>query len=161
MLSAISSVQEKIINYEILNNLESYKLTQDKQYGFRRRRLTADPLTFVTHIWNDYKQSYWETPSVELDITKIFVQVCHAALMSEPPSDKLPLDSCNGGNAGFLSSQSTKVIVDGHFKISAGVPQSFYSFFDSYSQYSACSDQSCPRLCCILHCSTNKQTYLF
>ena len=50
--SVLSKIMEMVINQHVLRHLETNKIINDRQYGFRRYRSTDDILTYVTHTWN-------------------------------------------------------------------------------------------------------------
>ena len=126
LLSTLSKVMEKLLNSQILNYLEKHKLINDRQYGFRHKRSTADLLTFVTHSWNKSLEYHGESQVIALDISKAFDQVWHEALLNKLPSYGLPPKLCLWISS-FLSNRRISVVVDGHssgfYPINSGVPQ--------------------------------------
>ena len=46
--SALSRVMESMVNYHLVNYLESNSLLNDRQYGFRGNRSTGDLMAFLT-----------------------------------------------------------------------------------------------------------------
>nr|CAH7718830.1 unnamed protein product [Callosobruchus chinensis] len=64
---------------------ELHKLINDRQYGFRHQRSTADLLGYVTHVWNKLIHSFGEAQVVALDISKAFDQLWHASLLNKLP----------------------------------------------------------------------------
>ena len=81
LLSVVSKVFEKLVNYRTVDHLEKCGLFADFQYGFRSSRSTADLFTVVSdRIARAFKRS--GTPrAVALDISKAFDRVCHDGLL--------------------------------------------------------------------------------
>ena len=81
LLSVVSKVFEKLVNYRIVDRLEKCGLFSDFQYGFRSSRSTADLLTVVSdRIAMAFNRS-GATRAVALDISKAFDRVWHAGLL--------------------------------------------------------------------------------
>ena len=63
--------------------LDSRKLLNDRQYGFRSNRSTGDLMAYLTEKWNQSLHHFGETKIVALDISKAFDRVWHQALLSK------------------------------------------------------------------------------
>ena len=90
LVSILSKVFEKIINYQLTNYLERHNLISDQQYGFRKRRSCGDLLVYVTELWNRCIHKHGEAQVVALDISKAFDRVWHEALLAKLRDFGLP-----------------------------------------------------------------------
>ena len=73
--SALSKVMESMVNYHLVNYLESNSLLNDRQYGFRRGRSTGDLMAFLSERWSRSIHRFGESRVVALDISKAFDRV--------------------------------------------------------------------------------------
>jgi hypothetical protein len=124
--SILAKIMESIINQKLSRYLETNRLINDRQYGFRPNRSTGDLLTLVSHKLNSTLHLSGEACVVALDISKAFDRVWHPALLSKCKSLGLGSFFTNWiGN--FLSNRQIQVLVDGFtsevHEINAGVPQ--------------------------------------
>ena len=78
LLPIISKVFESLINWSLVNHLDSHNLFSDYQYGFRSGRSTEDVLTVRVYRALD---ACGETRAIALDISKAFDKVWHADLL--------------------------------------------------------------------------------
>ncbi len=61
LISWLSKAFETILNRKFLNNLSSFNLLSDHQYGFRKGRSTGDLLAFLTDSWSTFLSRFGET----------------------------------------------------------------------------------------------------
>lgn len=73
-------------NYHTVHSpvLGGYKLSTEKEYGFRKKTCTVNHISYVTHICHKYFQLQSEPQVIALDITKSFHKVLHTALQKKP-----------------------------------------------------------------------------
>ena len=125
LTSTISKTFETIINKHIIKHLENNKLINDRQYGFRSGRSTADLIAYLTHNIHQTIENLGETHAIALDISKAFDRVWHPALLSKLNS--YGLSPFSSWISSFLSGRRVRVVLDGlfsdFFSINAGVPQ--------------------------------------
>ena len=125
LASILSKVFESILNKKIWKHLNSSNLISDRQYGFRKERLTGDLLSLLSDSWSSSLRHFGKSFAVALDISKAFDRVWHKALISKLPSFGIYPSLCNLLDD-FLSCRSIAAVVDGHrssFKsINSGVP---------------------------------------
>ena len=94
--------------------------------SFAAKTSTADILSYVTHLWNQFLELHGETQIIALDINKAFDQVWYAALLNKLPKYGLSPQLCSLIRS-FLSNRSITVVVNRYsshrHKINAGVLQ--------------------------------------
>jgi hypothetical protein len=74
---------ETLINRQLMKYLESRKLFNDRQYGFRSNRSTGDLIAYLIEKWNQSLHNAGESKIVALDISKAFDRVWHQAILSK------------------------------------------------------------------------------
>lgn len=72
---------ETIVNLQLVNFLERNKVLPSSQFGFRRRRGTADLLTALQHEWVQTVAGGGCVPVVAVDIAGAFDRVSHVGLL--------------------------------------------------------------------------------
>ena len=112
ILSVVSKVFDKLVNYRIVDCLEKCDLFSDFQYGFGSSRSTAVPLKVVSNrIARAFNRSGATRPVV-LDISKAFDRVWHAGLYQKLKSYRISDQIC-GLISSFLSNRWLPVVLDG------------------------------------------------
>ena len=123
--SILSKTFETLLNKHITNHLDTYNILNDKQYGFRKFRSTADLLIFLTNSIHLSLEGYGETHFTALDISKAFDRVWHAGLLSKIPH--YGLSPISKVIESFLSDRQIRVVLDrthsSWHNINSGVPQ--------------------------------------
>ncbi|RVE54134.1 hypothetical protein evm_001257 [Chilo suppressalis] len=121
--SVLCKVLEKVLNNHLTRYLEDHSLINDRQYGFRPKRLTGDLLAYLTHIWGE---AIDKRLAISLDIAKAFDRVWHKSLLSKLPAYGLKAQFCSCV-ADFLHERRIRVLTDGSssrfMSVNAGVPQ--------------------------------------
>lgn len=124
--SILCKVFETLLTESIMKHCEDHSIISDRQYGFRKRRSTADLLAYVTHLWATSLDKFGESTAVALDISKAFDRVWHPALLAKLCSYGVH-PSVVTWITDFLCNRSIAVRVDGFTSethlINAGVPQ--------------------------------------
>ncbi len=106
--------------------LESNKVLDDSQFGFRIKHSTAALLMTAIHDWAETLNNRLSTHCVFIDFAKAFDSVPHERLL-------LKLQAYGVGGSllqwfrSFLTTRKQRVVVNGHFSdwsnVSSGVPQ--------------------------------------
>ena len=109
--SVLSKVIETIMNYQLLNYLETHKLINDRQYGFRHQRSTGDLLSLITEKWNSSIHQFGESKAVALEISKAFDTVWHEALLTKLEAYEVA-NSFTSWISNFLTNRSIRVVID-------------------------------------------------
>ena len=126
MLLVFSNVLERLVYNRLSSYLESSKLFNDSQYGFRQKRSTKHAVTILVDDIRTGMDSQQLTGAVFLDLRKAFDTVSHARLLH-----KLPAYGINDMElmwvSSFLFAWSQSVNFEGTLSeknyITHGVPQ--------------------------------------
>ena len=111
LLSVVSKVFEKFVNYRILNQLEKCDLFSDFQYGFRSSWSTADLPIFVSNrIARAFNRSRI-TWAVAIDVSKAFVKVWHVGLLQKRKSYGIS-GQIFGPISSFLNNRWLQVVLE-------------------------------------------------
>ena len=126
LLSIISKIMESVINRQLMNHLERYKLLTPHQFGFRRRLGTSDALQALHHAWITAVGRGGAARILAVDIAGAFDRVSHAGLLHKVRHLGIggPLHTWLSS---YLGGRSIQCLVGGQtsslYTISAGVPQ--------------------------------------
>ena len=112
LTSILAKVFESLLNSHFLSHLESLHLLSDHQYGFRKARSTGDILAYLSDIWLSHLKNRGKTCKVDLDISKAFDRIWHAALISKLPAYGFPPSLCTFISS-YLSNRSILAVVYG------------------------------------------------
>lgn len=83
-LSFFCKVLQRIINKQLIHYLEDHSLLNDRQYGLRSSRSTADLLTYVTHLGESQPSaSIWPELSIGVDTVRFSSKVPTFGLLSK------------------------------------------------------------------------------
>merc|ERR1712002_391403 len=123
--SILSKTFETLLNKHITKHLDTHSVLNDKQYGFRKCRSTADLLIYLTNSIHLSLEGYGETHFTALDISKAFDRVWHGGLLSKIPH--YGLSPISKVIESFLTNRQIRVLLDGSHSswhnINSGVPQ--------------------------------------
>jgi len=124
--SVLCKVLETLLTEAIMSFCEQHSVINDKQYGFRKQRSTADLLSYVTNVWSSSLDKFGESTAIALDISKAFDRVWHPALLAKLYSVGIHEEIITWVRD-FLTGRSIAVRVDGFtsesHSFNAGVPQ--------------------------------------
>ena len=112
----LCKVLEKIVHCKLYTLLESNKVLNDSQFGFRIKRSTTALLMTAIHDWAEMLNNRLSTHCVFIDFAKAFDSVPHKRLLL-----KLQAYAVGGSLLqwfrSFLTTRKQRVVINGHFQI--------------------------------------------
>ena len=126
LLSIVSKVFEKLIHRDIYKHLETHKIINNRQHGFRKHRSAADLHLLLSSKWSHALDKGLQTLVLALDIEGAFDRVWHDGLYVKLESVGIKGKLLALLKA-YLSRRSLRVCVNGvtseQYPVEAGVPQ--------------------------------------
>ena len=117
---------ERIIHRQLVYVLDSHKLIDDRQFGFRRKRSIVSLLLQAVHDWAGSLERRSSTHCLFLDLAKAFDSVSHSRLLLKLEALGIT-DNILMWLKCFLTAHRQRVVINGELSlwipVTSGVPQ--------------------------------------